>query len=136
LAAYFRQGAIAARKKSRRWEVKLSKREREGAVIVDVEGKFVGSPENSDMFHSFFKSLLTEGWTKVVVNLDESPWANSQGIGMLIGAHTSFANAGGELVLARVSDRVNDILTVTRLLLVFKTFETEEAALAHLSSSG
>jgi hypothetical protein len=35
-----------------------------------------------------------------------------------------------------VSDRVNDILTVTRLLLVFKTFETEEAALAHLSSSG
>lgn len=115
--------------------MKLSKREREGAVIVDVEGKFVGSPENSDMFHSFFKSLLSEGRTKVVVNLNDSPWANSQGIGMLIGAHTSFASAGGELVLARVSDRVNDILTVTRLLLVFKTFETEDEALAHLSSS-
>jgi anti-sigma B factor antagonist len=127
--------AITARKKSRRREVKLSKRESEGVVIVDVKGKFIGSPENSDMFHSFFKSLLAEGWKKVVVNLGESPWANSQGIGMLIGAHTSFANAGGELVLARVTDRVNDILTVTRLLLIFKTFETEDAALAHLSAS-
>ena len=114
--------------------MKLSKREREGAVLVDVEGKFVGSPENSDVFHSFFKSLLSEGWKKVVVNLDESPWANSQGIGMLIGAHTSFANAGGELVLARVTPRIYDILTVTRLLLIFKTFETEDEALAHLSA--
>ena len=115
--------------------MKLSKREKGGAVIVDVEGKFVGSPENSDIFHRFFKSLLSEGWKKVVVNLDGSPWANSMGIGMLIGAHTSFANAGGELVLAKLSDRTYDILKVTRLLLVFKTFETEDEALAHLAGT-
>ena len=115
--------------------MKLSKREMEGAVIVDVEGKFVGSPENTDIFHSLFKELLNEGHNKVVVNLGGSPWANSQGIGMLIGAHTSFANAGGELVLARVTERIYDVLTVTRLLLIFKTFETEDEALAHLTAS-
>jgi len=116
--------------------VKLSKRDVSGAVVVDIEGKFVGGPENSDMFHSFFKSLLSEGQKKVVVNLGKTPWANSQGIGMLIGAHTSFANEGGELVLAQVTDRIQDILTVTRLLLIFRTFETESQALEHLTASG
>jgi anti-sigma B factor antagonist len=55
---------------------------------------------------------------------------------MLIGAHTSIANAGGELVLAHVTDRINDILTVTRLLLIFKTFETEDEALKYLAAKG
>jgi anti-sigma B factor antagonist len=104
--------------------------------VVHVKGKFVGGPENSDKFHSFIKSLLSEGQNKIVINLSRTPWANSQGIGMLIGAHTSIANAGGELVLAHVTDRINDILTVTRLLLIFKTFETEDEALKYLAAKG
>lgn len=113
----------------------LSKREVPGAVVVDIDGKFVGGPENSDKFHSFFKGLLTEGHNKVVVNLGKTPWANSQGIGMLISAHTSFANANGELVLAEVTDRIQDILQVTRLFLIFRSFDTEGQAVDHLTAS-
>ena len=116
--------------------MKLSKREAGGAVVVIIEGKFVGGPENSDKFHSFFKGILAEGQKKVIVNLSKTPWANSQGIGMLISAHTSFANAGGELVLSNVTDRIHDILTVTRLLLIFKSFENVDEALKHLAASG
>ena len=114
--------------------MKITKRDAPGAAIVDISGKFFGGPENSEKFHGFFKSLLEEGHKMVVVNLAKTPYANSQGIGMLIGAHTTLANAGGELVLANVTDRINDILIVTRLLLIFKTFESEAEALEYLSS--
>ena len=115
--------------------VKLTKKEITGAVVVGIEGKLIGGPENSDMFHSFFKTLISDGHKNIIVNLHKTPWANSQGIGMLIGAHTSVSNVDGELVLAHVADRINDILTVTRLALIFKTFDTEEEAANYLTKS-
>ena len=115
--------------------MKLKKREAYGAVIVDIEGKLIGGPDNVDEFHSFFKSLLDQGMNRIVVNLRKTPWANSQGVGMLIGAHTSATNAGGELVLSNILDRIDDILTTTRLLLIFKTFDTEEEAIKYLNET-
>jgi anti-sigma B factor antagonist len=112
----------------------LSRREVRGAIVVEVQGKLIGGLENSDNFHSFFKSVLADGKNKVVINLRCTSWANSQGIGMLIGAYTSVKNAGGELVLARVGDRIHDILKVTRLLLIFKVFETEKEAVDYLTN--
>ena len=115
--------------------LKLTKKEVPGAVIVGIEGKFFGGPENSDKFHSFFKKLVAEGHNKVVIDLGKTPYANSQGIGMLISTHTSLANAGGELVLARPTNRISDILTVTRLLLIFKSYDTVEEAVEYITAS-
>ena len=112
--------------------MKLTKRDVRGVVAVEVHGNLIGGPDNSEMFHDLIKSLIEDGKNKVVVNLRHTRWANSQGIGMLIGAYTSVRNAGGDLVLARVIDRIKDILTVTRLLIIFKTFETEEEAIDYL----
>lgn len=117
-------------------KVNLTKRELSEAVVVDVEGKLVGGPDEAATFHAFFKALVNEGHKKIVVNLRRSPWANSQGIGMLIGAYASFKNAGGELVLAHVGDRVGHILDVTKLYQVFKTFDTEDEAVKHLTFGG
>ncbi len=101
-------------------------------MIVEVEGKLIGGPDNSDKFHSFFKSLLSEGKNKIIVNLRKTPWADSRGIGMLIGAHTSLKKAGGELVLAHVIDRIGDILVITNLNLLFKTFDNIDEAVKYL----
>ena len=111
--------------------MKLKTREVYGAVIVDIEGQLVGGPE-SEVFHKFFRSLLEEGKKRIIVNLGRVPWANSQGVGMLIGAHTSAKNAGGELVLVNVADKINSILTVTRLMYIFTTFDTEKDAIRYL----
>ena len=76
-----------------------------GAVVVDVEGKLVGGPESGD-FHGLIKRLLEDGEKRIVINLQETPWANSQGIGLLIGALTSVTNAGGKLALAQAGERI------------------------------
>ena len=104
--------------------------------MIEIHGKLIGGPENSDLFHECIMSLLEDGQKKIVVDLHRTLWANSQGIGLLIGAHTTVKGAGGDLVLARVIDRIHDVLTVTRLLLIFNTFESVEAAVGYLLGEG
>lgn len=113
--------------------MKFVQKEVGDVTVIEVHGKMIGGPENSEKFYGLFKRLIEEEKTKVIVNLRKTPWANSQGVGMLIGAHTSMQNAGGELVLAHVVDKINDVLSVTRLLLIFKTFETLDEAIAHFN---
>ena len=111
--------------------MKLKKREIDGILVVYVEGNLIGSPENSDTFHSFFRSLLKDGHRNIVVNLESAPWANSKGIGLLIGANTRVTTAGGELVLSDAKDRIHNVLTVTKLDRILATLDTETDALRH-----
>lgn len=101
------------------------------AVVVDVEGKLVGGP-NSGEFHGLIKRLLDDGERRFVINLQETPWANSQGIGLLIGALTSVTSAGGKLVLAEAGERIRDILKVTKLYMIFDNFATVDVAVQHV----
>ncbi len=110
----------------------LAKRETRGAVVVEIQGKLIGGPENSDKFDEFIKALLNDGKNKIVVSLRSTSWADSWGIGMVIGAYTSTKNAGGDLVLAHVNNRIKDMLSVTRLLLIFRIFESENDAVDYL----
>lgn len=103
--------------------MKVKTREVYGAVIVDIEGHLVGGT-NSDSFREFVEGLLEQQKRRIIVNLHKVPWANSQGVGMLIGAHKLVKNAGGELVLANVTDKIHSILSVTRLCIVFSTFNS------------
>jgi len=112
--------------------MKLTQKEMHGVTVIEVHGKLIGGPDNSDLFHDCIDSLLEDGKKRIVVDLHRTLWANSQGIGLLIGAHNKIENAGGDLVLARVIDRIHDILTVTRLLLIFMTFESVEEAVGYM----
>ena len=113
--------------------MKLTYKEIRGVTVIAVHGKLIGGPESSDLIQNTIKSLLADGRKRIVVDLHRTRWANSQGIGLMIGAYTSVKNAGGELVLARVIDRIHGILTVTKLLLLFRTFENVEGAVGYLA---
>jgi anti-sigma B factor antagonist len=112
--------------------MKLTKKEIRGVVVVEIHGKLIGGAESSDEFHAFIKALLDDGKNRIVINLGRTSFADSRGIGMLIGAYTSVKNAGGDLVLSRVIDRINSILSVTRILLIFRTFDSDDEAVDYL----
>lgn len=113
--------------------MKLVIRDVPGAVVIKIQGKLIGGQENSEIFRELVTSLLQEGRNNIVVNLKDTPWANSQGVGLLIGAQKMVTAAGGELVLAHVIDKIYDILSVTRLLLIFRTFDTDYEAVEYLA---
>ena len=110
-------------------------RKLKGAVVVDIEGKLVGGP-GSESFHELVKRLLADGEKRFVFNLERTPWASSQGIGLLIGALTSVSNAGGKIVLANGCQRIHDILRVTRLSLIFDCYDNLDRAVDEVLTGG
>lgn len=110
----------------------LSIRILNGVAVTDIDGKLVGGPENSKHFRAVIERLQAAGNVNIVLNLTDVPWANSQGIGLLLDAQSKILKAGGRLVLAHLDDRVQGLLTVTRLLPFFEVCPTPEAAVASL----
>jgi anti-sigma B factor antagonist len=88
------------------------KQKAEGDVMVlFLSGKIMGGPDY-ERFHS------------------EVNWINSTGLGLLVSAYTTLQKNGGTLKICEVSERIDNILNVTQLKLVFETFESCDEALA------
>lgn len=113
--------------------MEITRDHRGDVAIISIHGKFVGGIENSEMFHEFVRETINAGTKRIVVSLRDAPWANSQGIGMLIGALTSAKSAGARLVLAEVGGRIRDVLAVTRLTIIFEIFDSVDRAVESLS---
>ena len=109
--------------------MKITQRDVDNAVILDLNGKLTGGPD-ADTFREVFKSLIDQGKKNIIVNLEKVSWINSTGLGILISGYTSVRRGGGDLVIMHASDRIESILYVTKLNLLFKSYENEEAALA------
>ena len=96
-------------------------------VVISLSGDVMGGPDGSTL-HNKLHELRSAGSHNVVVDLDGVRFMNSSGLGMLIGALTTMRNAGGDLRLARVGERVLSLLMITKLVSVFKHFDTVEEA--------
>jgi anti-sigma B factor antagonist len=109
--------------------LKITQRDVDNAVILDLNGKLTGGPD-ADTFREVFKSLIDQGKKNIIVNLEKVSWINSTGLGILISGYTSVRRGGGDLVIMHASDRIESILYVTKLNLLFKSYESEAEALA------
>jgi len=110
-------------------EVKI-KQKREGDVMVlHLSGKIMGGPDH-EKFHTEVKTLIKEGSIDILLNMSKVNWINSTGLGVLVSAFHTLKKNGGQLKIAEVSERIDNILNVTQLKLVFETFETSAEGLA------
>ena len=69
---------------------------------------------------------------KLIIDLQHVEWMNSSGLGILIGAITTLKNNGGKLALAHVSERIQNLLRITKLTDVFPHYPDTESALSAL----
>lgn len=115
--------------------MKVTQREVDTAVVLDLNGKLTGGPD-ADMFRDVFKALVDQGKKHIVVNLEKVSWINSTGLGILISGYTSVRRAGGDLVVMHASERIESILYVTKLNLLFKSYENEDEAVKSFSQAG
>ena len=105
------------------------KKKAEGDVMVlQLSGKIMGGPDH-EKFHSEIKTLIKEGYVDILLNMSKVSWINSTGLGVLVSAFHTLKKNGGQLKICEVSDRIDNILNVTQLKLVFQTFESCEEAL-------
>lgn len=53
---------------------------------------------------------------------------NSSGLGMLIGGLTTMRKSGGDLRIANATDKIQSLLIVTKLITVFKHYDSVDKA--------
>ena len=101
--------------------------ERYNSVILEFKGDVMGGPD-AVALNEKLHELIDQGKKNIVVDLGGVKFINSSGLGMLIGALTTMRKAGGDLRLARASEKIESLLIVTKLVTVFRNFKTLDEA--------
>jgi anti-sigma B factor antagonist len=107
-------------------QLRMSTRTMDGVLVIDCTGRIVFGEESAAL-RDKVKTALVQS-PRVVLNLGEVSYIDSGGLGTLVSLYTSARNAGGALKLARLTDRVGDLLQVTKLVSIFEVFENEQSA--------
>jgi len=109
--------------------MKLSSREIKDVVVLEPKGKIMGGPD-ATLLHDQLHDFIDQNKKKVVIDLGKVDWMNSTGLGILISGLTTLRNNGGELKLANVTDKIQSLLTITKLITVFECFNSVDDAVA------
>ncbi len=107
--------------------MKLEVKQIDGVTVLRVKGNLIGGPETF-MVHDKVKQLLAEKQMRMVIDLSDSAWINSAGLGVLIGCYTSAKNAGGDIKLTGISEKVKNLFIITKLITIFDVFESVREA--------
>jgi len=100
-----------------------------GVAVVHPKGNIIGG-EETDELRNIIDELDGAGVSCLVINLANTTFINSTGLSTLIGAREKFTRRGGRVNLCYVDHRVNQIFVITKLTMIFDTFDNEEKAIA------
>lgn len=101
-------------------------------VIFELSGKIMGG-DQSTRFHGRVHQHINNNQRRFLIDMDKVDWINSVGLGMLISALTTIRKAEGRMVLCGIHN-VESVLSLTRLITVFETFDSRDEALAALKT--
>ena len=107
--------------------LKMNAHNADGVTVLQCNGRVVFG-EESTALRDKVKSLLAEGNKRIVLNLGGVSYIDSGGLGVLVSLFTSAKAAGGDIKLANLTQRVGDLLQITKLLTVFEVHEGEQKA--------
>ena len=110
-------------------ELNISERQAGDITILDMDGK-VTIGEGSVALRTAIRKLLGEGKKKILLNLGSVGYVDSSGIGELVSSFTAVNKEGGSLRLLNLTQKIQDLLAITKLLTVFDVYESEAEALS------
>jgi anti-sigma B factor antagonist len=108
--------------------MKIDERSVGNVKVLDIAGQITFT-QGDEILKDKIHSVVHQGNTKVLVNLAGVDYVDSAGLGELVGAYTTVTRAGGTMKLLNVTKKMRDLLSITKLLTVFETFDNEEDAL-------
>ena len=113
--------------------MEIAERTVSDVTVLDLKGKMTLG-EGDELLKDKINSLLASGKKKLVLNLEGVPYIDSAGLGEIVRTYTTVSRQGGSLKLLNLTKRIEDLLSITKLLTVFETFDTEAEAIKSFSS--
>lgn len=102
-------------------------------TVLDLKGRLVF--EEGDMvLREHISRLVEQGRKNIVVNLDEVTYVDSCGIGVLVAKFVSLRRKGGDLRFVNVTPRSRRLLEITKLMDIFRIFDSEADAVDSFSN--
>jgi len=114
----------------------ISERTAGDVVIVEVSGKITLGDGGDAALKDKMRSLVQQGHKKVLLNLGDVSYVDSAGLGEIVQAYATVNKNGGTLKLLNVTKRIKDLLSITKLLTVFDTFDNEAEAVRSFAAAG
>jgi anti-sigma B factor antagonist len=113
-----------------RWEafMKLTTHETNDITILAAIGE-ITLGVGDEMIRKAVSDLIAQGKRQFVLNLSKVNFIDSSGVGEIVRAFTTLQKLGGAMKLCGLQDRVHDLFSITKLIMIFETFDTEEAAI-------
>jgi len=109
--------------------MKIEKRKKGDVLILDLKGKILIG-DGIDELREAINNAIKEKESKLLLNFAEVPYLDSTGVGEVVRSYTSLKKEGGSVKIINLTTKVRDLLSVTKLLTVFDTFEDEEKAIS------
>ena len=101
-------------------------------TILDLKGK-ITLGEGDEALKDKINSLVLQNRSRILLNLEDVPYIDSAGLGEVVRTYTTVSRQGGQLKLVNLTKRIADLLSITKLLTVFETFDSEAEALKSFS---
>ena len=99
-----------------------------GVTILDLSGKMTLG-EGDELLREKIASMVNAGNKQLLLNLEGVPYIDSAGLGEIVRTYTTVSRQGGKLKLLNLTKRIEDLLSITKLLTVFEVYENEAEAI-------
>ena len=111
----------------------ITERRNGSVTVLDLKGSIRLGEGNIEL-HQTLRALVGKGERKVLLNLAGISYIDSSGLGELVAGYTTLQKNGGELKLVNLTDRITELMVITKLLTVFDVFEDEQTAIESFSN--
>lgn len=112
--------------------MQIEERQVGDVMILDLAGKLTIG-EGDELLKDKINSVIHQGHRKLVLNLAAVPYVDSAGLGQMVSTLHTVKRQGGALKLLNLTKRIEDLLSITKLLTVFASYENEQEALDSFS---
>jgi anti-sigma B factor antagonist len=103
-------------------------------IVLDLKGR-ITLGEGDELLREQVNSVLAKGHKKILLNLADVPYIDSAGLGEIVRTYTTVSRQNGALKLLNLTKRITDLLSITKLLTVFETFDSEGEAVRSFAVS-
>jgi len=103
--------------------MKFTSSEKSGIIIFALEGKMMGTPDESSLRDAVHR-LADRDATQVVLDMSKLDWMTSGGLGTCVALLTTLRNRGSDLRLASIPPVIKSLMERCRILSLFRHFDT------------
>ena len=109
--------------------MEINQRTTQDVVVIDLQGRLTTVDDGAQRLREKLGSLFFDGQSKVLINLARVPHIDSSGLGELVRCSLIAKRANATLKLCGLTPRVIELMTITKLVTEFDTYETEQEAI-------